>query len=453
MDISVLRKGRRLYANQDEIDKLEPGHVKKVPLAPQGSAKYEVEYNDAEQLSVVVDNWKKGRAQPCKRAGFCKGGRRTLQLCLGSLECANKKCAYLKIQKSPNKVDFYRSKRCMHWHLEAIKKTCSARKYVENYRCHKKMTVIYLQEHDCSPKQEEDKPSRQELENILRIKPTKSAGQLQLDVVREALLSGKEGDEVNEIALKFSNKKHLQYIQSTINKEKRPGGSEIEAVRLLKDGFIARKLDENLIMCVNDDYVILSSEQKVRLGALISLGIVDEPVSLDGCESRAQKYTEIEMTTYDPILRRNVKLVSMFAAKPGENSDNVQKMVQCFDAAVNTVLPTVAGEYDADTEDVLGKGLDPKSYVGDEGGALWRGLCMAKGEDVKNKTISDFFHFKQDINRNSVYFKDQKSKDKFKSIMMDAYNSPTSLQAVDAEKKLEKLIEKNATNVKKNEVF
>lgn len=203
-----------------------------------------------------------------------------------------------------------------------------AGKYVENDRCHKKMTVIYLQEHDCSPKQEEDKPSRQELENILRIKPTKLAGQLQLDVVREALLSGKEGDEVNEIALKFSNKKHLQYIQSTINKEKRPGGSEIEAVRLLKDDFIARKLDENLIMCVNDDYVILSSEQKVRLGALISLGIVDEPVSLDGCESRAQKYTEIEMTTYDPILRRNVKLVSMFAAKPGENSDNVQKMVQ-----------------------------------------------------------------------------------------------------------------------------
>ena len=60
---------------------------------------------------------------------------------------------------------------------------------------------------------------------------------------------------------------------------------------------------------------------------------------------------------------------------------------------------------------------------------------MAKGEDVKNKTISDFFQFKQHINRNSVYFRDQKSKDKFKSIMMDAYNSPTSVQAVDAEKK------------------
>ena len=296
----------------------------------------------------------------------------------------------------------------MHCHCEAIRKHCSARKYIENDRCHKKMTVIYLQEHDCSPKQEEDKPSKEELENILRIKPTKSAGQLQLDVVREALLSGKESDAVNEIALKFSNKKHLQYIQSTINKKKRPGGSEIEAVRLLKDDFIARNLHENLIMCVGDDYVVLSSEQKVRLGALISLGIVDEPVSLDGCESRAQKYTEIEMTTYDPILRRNVKLVSMFAAKPGENSENVQKMVQSFDAAVNRVLPKVAGEYEADTEDVLGRGLDPKSYVGDEGGALWRGLCMAKGEDVKNKTISDFFHFKQDINRNAVYFSEPK---------------------------------------------
>jgi len=100
----------------------------------------------------------------------------------------------------------------------------------------------------------------------------------------------------------------------------------------------------------------------------------------------------------------------MFAAKPGENSDKVKKMVQSFDAAVNKVLPTVAGEYDRDSEEVLGRGLDPKSYVGVEGGALWRGLCMAKGKDVKTKTISDFFHFKQDINRNSVYFSDQKSK-------------------------------------------
>jgi len=38
MDISVLRKERRLYANQDEIDKLKPVQVKKVPPAPQGSA-------------------------------------------------------------------------------------------------------------------------------------------------------------------------------------------------------------------------------------------------------------------------------------------------------------------------------------------------------------------------------------------------------------------------------
>jgi len=98
-----------------------------------------------------------------------------------------------------------------------------------------------------------------------------SAGQLQLDIVREALLSDKEGDEVNDVALKYSNKKHLQCIQSTINKKKKPGRLEIEAVRLLKDDFIARNLDENLIMCVGDDYVILSSEQKVPLVLALSM--------------------------------------------------------------------------------------------------------------------------------------------------------------------------------------
>ena len=216
---------------------------------------------------------------------------------------------------------------------------------------------------------------------------------------------------------------------------------------------MARNLYENLMVCVGNNYVILSSEQRVQLGALITLGIVDEPVSLDGCESHAQNYTEIDMTTYNPILRRDVKLVSIFAAKPSENSDNVKKMVQSFDVAINKVLPTVAGKHDRDTEEVLGRGLHLKSYVGDEGGALWQGLCMAKGEDVKNKTISDFFHLKQDINRNSIYFSDQKSKDQFKSIMMDEYNSPTSLKAVDAEKRIEKLIAKKATNVKKMRTF
>ena len=79
---------------------------------------------------------------------------------------------------------------------------------------------------------------------------------------------------------------------------------------------------------------------------------------------------------------------------------------------------------------------------------------MAKGEEAKSKTKSDFFHFKQDINRNSVYFSaDQKSKDQFKSIMMDAYNAPTSLQAADAEKRLEKLIDKKATNFAKMKSF
>ena len=47
-----------------------------------------------------------------------------------------------------------------------------------------------------------------------------------MDIVCEALLRGKEG---------YSNKQHLQYIQSIINKRKRPGGSEIEAVQMHQD--------------------------------------------------------------------------------------------------------------------------------------------------------------------------------------------------------------------------
>ena len=69
---------------------------------------------------------------------------------------------------------------------------------------------------------------------------------------------------------------------------------------------------------MGEDHVILLSEHKIRLGAKITLGLVDEPISLDGCESVASGYTGLEMTAYDPVLRQNVKLVSVHVPKPGE---------------------------------------------------------------------------------------------------------------------------------------
>ena len=105
-------------------------------------------------------------------------------------------------------------------------------------------------------------------------------------------------------------------------------------------------------------------------------------MSLDGFESLAKDYTEVELTTYFPLLRRNVKLVSMSCPKPGENSENVAKMVKAFDAANEKMLPTIAKQYDIDPREYAGKGLDAGSYVGDEGG-----LCQAKGRKIKNRFI------------------------------------------------------------------
>lgn len=44
------------------------------------------------------------------------------------------------------------------------------------------------------------------------------------------------------------------------------GGSDIEAIRLLKEDFISRGVDENVILDVGEDHVILSSEHKIRYG-------------------------------------------------------------------------------------------------------------------------------------------------------------------------------------------
>ena len=63
-------------------------------------------------------------------------------------------------------------------------------------------------------------------------------------------------------------------------------------------------LDAKLIIDVGEDYVILSSEQKTRIPALTTLGQIEEPVSLDGCESHANGFTEIELTTIPPSFEK-----------------------------------------------------------------------------------------------------------------------------------------------------
>ncbi|XP_071949795.1 uncharacterized protein [Antedon mediterranea] len=446
-DEILIKRGSRVYLNQNEVDKLKAERVNKVPDTPNGNLRYEVSYNENKPLIGIYDTWNWSRSQHCPRREFCKGGRRTLQMCGGSFECRNVKCAFRNINQHSNKADFNRSKHCKHCNQEATKIKCSARKYVENDRCHNKLTVIYIGFHSCFPKAAEEKPNEEEVKDILKQRPTITTGQIQLEKIRQVLLDGKsDSNSLEDAAMKFSDTRHLHYLKSKVNEKSRPDGSDIEAIRLLKEDFCKRGLDENLIMEVGENSVFLSSEQKIRMAALITLGKINEPVSLDGCESLTKDYTEIELTTYNPVLRRNVKLVSSFVPKPGENSENVARLVRYFDKAVNKIIPSVALEYNLKANDFLGKGLDAHAYVGDEGGALWSGLCKAKGNDIKTKTVSDYFNFKQDINRHNVYFSSEKDKSKFQQFMVDAYNAVTNVHAEEAETALLKLISTKSNN-------
>ena len=125
---------------------------------------------------------------------------------------------------------------------------CLARKYIENDRCHKITTVIYIGTHDCNPRATENKPSKESIEEYLKTRPTSTTRQLQVDKVREALLSGRAADEVADIASQFCNQRHVQYLKAAVDKTNRPGGSYIEAIRKLKEDFQKRNLDENLIL-------------------------------------------------------------------------------------------------------------------------------------------------------------------------------------------------------------
>ena len=143
------------------------------PPASNGPVKYLVKYVESDPLRAVSDNWNWGLAQPCPRKGFCNGGRRTLQIRKGSFECVNPGCTYKKIQNTTNKVDFTKGNKCTHCKELALHIECSARKYVENDRCHKKMMVIYVQTHNCTPRADDSKPSKESVKelalNILKL--------------------------------------------------------------------------------------------------------------------------------------------------------------------------------------------------------------------------------------------------------------------------------------------
>lgn len=139
-----------------------------------------------------------------------------MQIYKGSMECPNLSCPFKKIHKATNKVDFTRKKTCTHCKAIASEIECSARKYVENNRCHKKMTVVYIGVHTCQAMAREGKPEKTHVENVVRVRPTITPGQIQMDTVREALLSDKSGQEVLDVAMQYSNRRHLEYLQSKV---------------------------------------------------------------------------------------------------------------------------------------------------------------------------------------------------------------------------------------------
>ena len=64
----------------------------------------------------------------------------------------------------------------------------------------------------------------------------------------------------------------------------------------------------------------------------------------------------------------------------------------------------------------------------------------------QKRLILRLFHLKQNINRHKVCFTADRDKTQFEKLMLDAYDAVTAVQAEDAEKSLEKLINTRSTN-------
>lgn len=63
------------------------------------------------------------------------------------------------------------------------------------------------------------KTEKEKLQEYLKVRPTATTKQIQVDKVRVALLSEKRMHEVEDIATQYSNQRHIQYVRSSIDKK------------------------------------------------------------------------------------------------------------------------------------------------------------------------------------------------------------------------------------------
>ena len=211
--------------------------------------------------------------------------------------------------------------------------------------------------------------------------------------------------EIDNVAEEFTNTQFIRDAKKETMKERQPHGHSIEAVDKLKNRLDS--MDCNLIWKVvnteESNYVITSSRLKAKIASDMNRNgkhfMAKEYAFIDGTRSTCSGYTELTISVYHPLLRRTIKLCSMFCT--GENSENIKTMVSSMDDLVNSTI---------------GAKFDPIGFVSDEGGAIQKGLVDFYGHEVKECLKACDFHFYQDRNRYAKFCISSAAKERFKHL-------------------------------------
>ena len=327
--------------------------------------------------------------------------------CHGAHVCINPACPFLETShnRQPNRVNFTtvmgatREKICKICGHFGEREGCSARKLVEYDQLSETAMVYHLGKHTCFNKLNKKK-QREGIEGRTSRRYSGPAKEVAVNEIIH-ILDVEDADLAAATAGNWTDRRYAARVMAEENTTYGDDMNSFDAV-----SYVKRKTDERdpyLIHVVNNgaantkhgktDYIMKAS--KAMLKYLLKMDIDRDPsiwqeenAYMDCTFNRVHGFASFALWVCHPIMGKILCIANMDMRS--ENYVDIAK----FLTHINEMLAEISG--------IPGYMFNPRAFVCDEGGAIWKAIRHVYGEEfVEERVFGCQFHFKNNIIRRS----------------------------------------------------